>query len=97
MRYSNNAMSRILSLILAFSFLFAAFPVSASGSIDEPLNGVVGNGWDDFGGSNFSDISEYSDGNKQNQHVTEDGSSADDNKHKDLADQLQMDTELSTP
>ena len=42
--------TRIFSAILVITLIFTAFPTSAFAAIDEPLSGVTGSGWEDFGG-----------------------------------------------
>jgi len=49
-----KASTKILSMILVVVMLFGVFPTSAFASIDDPLSGVAGNGWDDFGGEPVS-------------------------------------------
>ena len=50
MRYTNKPTTRIFSIFLVVILMFTALPTSAFAAIDEPLNGVTGSGWDDFGG-----------------------------------------------
>jgi len=52
MKYTKKVYMRIVCMMLSVIMLFGMVPTTAMASdfIDTPLNGVTGNGWDDFGG-----------------------------------------------
>lgn len=49
MKYACKATARLISILLVAILMTTVFPTSAFATIDEPLSGVTGSGWDDFG------------------------------------------------
>ena len=53
MKSTNKPTVKILSIFLVVIMVFTAFPTTALAFVDEPLSGVTGSGWGDFGGLPF--------------------------------------------